>query len=226
MKKFLSSLVMTILLSSCAVEKEKLTENIGKYVPPNIDDTNFKNSTISNKNFDETWNSVIDFVNDSFFKIENLEKDSGLLTLSFGAKEAEKFIDCGDFEYTLFFTGEEFKGSYIDYAKSGLLAVLEAKMNINIEKIDNESTKISINTNYTYSTQHALGYYDPKLNQTYSFESGGYQTIDVINPIKGSIPTRTCKSTNFAENTIFKLSKVRILTIFISLSCLFERQYL
>ena len=207
MKKFLSSLVMTILLSSCAVEKEKLTENIGKYVPPNIDDTDFKNSTISNKSFDETWNSLIDFVNDSFFKIENLEKDSGLLTLSFGSKEAEKFIDCGDFEYTLFFTGEEFKGSYIDYAKSGLLAVLEAKMNINIEKIDNQSTKISLNTNYTYSTQHALGYYDPKLNQTYSFESGGYQTIDVINPIKGSIPTRTCKSTNFAEKAIFNLLK-------------------
>ena len=207
MKKFLSSLVMTVLLSSCAVEKEKLTENIGKYVPPNIDNTNFKSSTISNKNFDETWNSLIDFVNDSFLKIENLEKDSGLLTLSFGAKEAEKFIDCGDFEYTLFFTGEEFKGSYIDYAKSGLLAVLEAKMNINIQKIDNKSSKISINTNYTYSTQHALGYYDPKLNQTYSFVSGGYQTIDVINPIKGSIPTRTCKSTNFAENAIFNLLK-------------------
>ena len=205
MKKFLLSLVITVLLSSCAVEKEKLTENIGKYVPPNIDNTNFKSSTISNKNFDETWNSLIDFVNDSFLKIENLEKDSGLLTLSFGAKEAEKFIDCGDFEYTLFFTGEEFKGSYIDYAKSGLLAVLEAKMNVNIEKIDNESSKISINTNYTYSTQHALGYYDPKLNQTYSFKSGGYQTIDVINPIKGSIPTRTCKSTNFAENVIFNV---------------------
>jgi len=207
MRKFLLSLVITILLSSCAVEKEKLTENVGKYVPPNIDDTNFKNSVITNKNFDETWTSVIDFVNDSFFKIENIEKDSGLLTLSFGSQEAEKFIDCGYFEYTLFFTGEEFKGSYIDYAKSGLLGVLEAKMNINIGKIDNESTKISINTNYTYSTQHALGYYDPKLNQTYSFKSGGYQTIDVINPIKGSIPTRTCKSTNFAENAIFNLLK-------------------
>ena len=207
MKKLLSSLVITILLSSCALEKEKLTENVGKYVPPNIDNTNFKNSVITNKNFDETWSSVVDFVNGSFFKIENLEKDSGLLTLSFGSKEAESFIDCGDFEYTLFFTGEEFKGSYIDYAKSGLLAVLEAKMNINIQKIDNKSSKISINTNYTYSTQHALGYYDPKLNQTYSFVSGGYQTIDVINPIKGSIPTRTCKSTNFAENAIFNLIK-------------------
>ena len=207
MNKFLSSLVMTILLSSCAVEKEKLTENIGKYVPPNIDDTNFKNSVITNKDFDEAWTSITDFVNNSFFKIENLEKDSGLLTLSFGSKEAENFIDCGDFEYTLFFTGEEFKGSYIDYAKSGLLAVLEAEMDVNIQKIDNETTEISINTNYKYSTQHALGYYDPKLNQTYSFESGGYQTIDVINPIKGSIPTRTCKSTNFAENAIFNLLK-------------------
>ena len=60
---------------------------------------------------------LINFVNDSFFKIENIEKDSGLLTLSFGSNEAENFIDCGYFEYTLFFTGEEFKGSYIDYAK-------------------------------------------------------------------------------------------------------------
>ena len=49
MIKFLSSLVITILLLSCAVEKEKLTENVGKYVPPNIDDTNFKNSVITNK---------------------------------------------------------------------------------------------------------------------------------------------------------------------------------
>ena len=207
MIKFLSSLVMTILLSSCAVEVEKIRENVGKYFPPNIDDTNFKNSIITNKNFDETWNSVSDFVSDSFFKIENSEKDSGLLTLSFGSREPENFIDCGDFEYTLFFTGEEFKGSYIDYAKSGLLAVLDAKMYINIRKIDNESTKISINTNYTFSTQHALGYYDPKLNQTYSFVSGGYQTIDVINPISGSIPTRTCKSTNFAENSILNAIK-------------------
>ena len=207
MKKFLSSLAITILFSSCALEKEKLTENVGKYIPPNIDDTNFKNSVIINKSFDETWTSVIDFVNDSFFKIENLEKDSGLITLSFGSNEPENFIDCGDFEYTLFFTGEEFKGSYIDYAKSGLLAALEAQMNIKLQKIDNETTKISINTNYTYSTQHALGYYDPKLNQTYSFESGGYQTIDVINPIKGSIPTRTCKSTNFAETAIFNAIK-------------------
>ncbi len=198
---------MTIFLSSCATEVERITENVGKYVPPNIDDTNFKNSVIINKNFDETWTTVIDFVSDSFFKIENLEKDSGLLTLSFGSKEVENFIDCGDFEYTLFFTGEEFRGSYIEYAKSGLMAVLEAKMNINVRKNDNESSKIIINTNYTFSTQHALGYYDPKLNQTYSFVSGGYQKIDVINPISGSIPTRTCKSTNFAENAIFNLFK-------------------
>ena len=204
MKKFLSSLIMTILVSSCAIDKVK--EDIGKYVPPNIDDTNFKNFIITNKNFDDTWTSVIDFVNGSFFNIKNLDKDYGLLTLSFGSRDAENFIDCGNFEYTTL-TGEEFKGSYIEYAQRGLLAVLEAKMNINIRKIDNESTKISINTKYTYSTQHALGYYDPKLNQTYSFESGGYQTIDVINPIKGSIPTRTCKSTNFAENAIFNVIK-------------------
>ena len=207
MNMFLSSLVMIIALSSCAVEKKNLTENVGKYVPPNIEDSNFKNSVITNKNFHETWTSVIDFIDDSFFKIQNLEKDSGLITLSFGSNEPENFIDCGDFEYTLFFTGEKFKGSYIDYAKSGLLAVLEAKMNINIQKIDNESTKIIINTNYKFTTRHAIGYNDPDLTQTYNFVSGGYQTINVLYPISGSIPTRTCKSTNFAENAIFNVIK-------------------
>ena len=68
---------MTVLISSCALEKEKLTENVGKYVPPNIDNTNFKNSVITNKNFDETWTSVLDFVNDSFFKLKILRKILG-----------------------------------------------------------------------------------------------------------------------------------------------------
>ena len=65
--------------------RKNLTENVGKYFPPNIDDSNFKKSAITDKNFDETWTSVINFVNDSF-KIENIEKDSGSLTLSFGSK--------------------------------------------------------------------------------------------------------------------------------------------
>ena len=47
----------------------------------------------------------------------------------------------------------------------------------------------------------------PSLTKLIVFESGGYQTIDVINPIKGSIPTRTCKSTNFAETAIFNAIK-------------------
>ena len=202
MKKILSSLVMTIFLWSCAIEKEKLTENVGKYVPPNIDNTNFKNSLITNKNFDETWTSLINFVSDSFFKIENLDKDSGLLTLSFGSNEAENFIDCGDFEYTLFFTGEEFKGSYIDYAKSGLLAVLEAKMNINIRKIDNESTKIRINTNYVFKI-----FPGSRMQESWNFVSGDYQKKNVRGRTAGTIPTRTCKSTNFAENTILNVIK-------------------
>ena len=49
MKKILSNFAVIALLSSCAVEKEKLKENVGKYVPPNIDDSNFKNSIVYNK---------------------------------------------------------------------------------------------------------------------------------------------------------------------------------
>ena len=45
--------------------------------------------------------------------------DSGLLT-PFGS-EPEILQYCGDFDDILFLEGEEFKGSYIDYVKTGLL---------------------------------------------------------------------------------------------------------
>ena len=65
MKNFFSLLAILVFVSSCAVT------NVGKYVAPNTEDTKFTNSVISNKNFDETWTSVIDFVSGSFFNIEN-----------------------------------------------------------------------------------------------------------------------------------------------------------
>ena len=194
MKKFCSLVVILIFLSSCAT-------NVGKYVPPNTEDTNFTNSVISNKNFDDTWTSVIDFVSGSFFNIENFEKDSGLLTLSFGSREAENFIDCGDFEAS-FANGEEFKGSYTEYALTNLNAVLEARMNINIRKIDNESTKIRINTNYVFKI-----FPGSRMQQSWNFVSGDYQTKNVRGRTAGTIPTRTCKSTNFAENAILNVIK-------------------
>ncbi len=195
MKKFYSLLVILMFLSSCAVT------NVGKYVPPNTENTTFTNSVISNKNFDDTWTSVIDFISGSFFNIENFEKDSGLLTLSFGSREAENFIDCGDFEASLA-NGEEFKGPYTEYALTSLYAVLQAKMNINIRKVDNESTKIRINTNYVFTTEPGT-----RFQHTYNFVSGGYKKIKVRNAIAGTIPTRTCKSTNFAENAILNVIK-------------------
>ena len=79
MKKFLSSLVLSMLLSSCAVEKKNLQKMLVNMFHQILTILILK-LLITNKNFDETWTSVIDFVNDSFFKIENLEKDSGLLT--------------------------------------------------------------------------------------------------------------------------------------------------
>ena len=95
MKKFLSSLVMTILFSSCALEKEKLTENVGKYIPPNIDDTNFTNSVTfiensttnfaakSTTNFEA--NSTTNFKESSTTNIDGTLNINGSLTIDSGA---------------------------------------------------------------------------------------------------------------------------------------------
>ena len=78
-------LCLALILSACSVKVNQPTSQPKQQA----------NQVTLNKNFDDTWEDMIEFISTSYFGIESFEKESGLLTLSFGAENPGRYIDCG-----------------------------------------------------------------------------------------------------------------------------------
>ncbi len=172
----------------------------GSYTAPNLSEKGKYSETI-NKNFDDTWTAVIDFVSTSSFSIDNFEKDSGLITLSFGASNPGRYIDCGSFNSSGTFV---FDGSYVDYIDGASMqgSTLTGKMNISIRSVSDRNTNVRVNARYIW----IAGINTPTSN-TFNFDTGGSATIFVSNPTTGTIPTRTCLPTYYAESSVIDFVK-------------------
>jgi hypothetical protein len=73
---------------------------VPNYTPPNFPTGTIQNEITIDKPFQEVWSAVIDHATSTYFGVENFEKESGLMTLSFGGRNAEQFIDCGRLKTT------------------------------------------------------------------------------------------------------------------------------
>lgn len=64
----------------------------------NIERTNiypFKNEKIVNRPFNQVWDELVRDLAKSFFVINNIDKESRIINVSFNTETPEKFIDCG-----------------------------------------------------------------------------------------------------------------------------------
>ena len=55
------------------------------YTPPDESNPVTNYSVTVDKGFETTWDALMDYAVSTFFRVVNYEKESGLLTLSFGA---------------------------------------------------------------------------------------------------------------------------------------------
>ncbi len=172
-------LYVTVLLASCAHEF--------KYTPPTTEPV-LSNSTIVNKSKDEVWKEIVPALGKTFFVINNLDKDSGLINISYSG-DPEKYIDCGYIHsYVKNLAGAriyDFAASkayqqYEELSGAGLFYVvrkmdLEGRMNIIIEELDASRTRVTTNTKYvvtkTSDIRNVEGYVT-KYNDTVTFNSG------------------------------------------------------
>lgn len=174
----------------------------GGYIPPTLQSEKDKNTITVDKTFDETWGSFIEYASSTFFEIENFEKASGLLTLSFGATNANEYIDCGTFSTT----APKYNGPYARFLERYYNAKLQGKMNIFIKEIGAHKTLVRVNARYIFTAPLPT---QPITILTWSFDSGSSQTI-VLNSrqaVSGSSKTRTCKPTYRAEKSIMQAVK-------------------
>jgi hypothetical protein len=192
----MSITVVMLSLTSCVSVK-------AIYTPPIVDNSPLEYSKIINKPFDEVWDALINYSASTFFGIENFEKDSGLLTLSFGASNPQNYVTGGHWKADVVYGMNElhFDGDYVEYLSLHQNGKLTGKMNIVIKKITDSSTQVIVNARYVFSSV-VIDAKGRTQSNTWSFNTGSCQEVAVTNVTKGTQPTRTICPTYKAENAI------------------------
>lgn len=164
-----------------------------------------KYSKVIDKTFDNVWDALINYAAGTFFGIDNFEKESGLLTLSFGASNPEDYITGGYWKTDILYGTYElhFEGDYVEYLSLYQNGILTGKMNIVVRKISETSTQAVVNARYVFST-NSVDAQGMSYNNTWSFNTGSCQEILISNATKGTPPTRTICPTYKAEDAILK----------------------
>ena len=175
----------------------------GSYEPPTYKSSKEKYQTVINVPYDKVWSQLIQYTAQTFFAIDNYEKASGLITLSFGVSTPEKFITGGHWEYRDLRPAKQidFSGDYVKFASMYNRGELSGRMNIVVTEMNKGKTKIRVNARYIFNTMVKSG-----RQLTWSFDTGGCDTIKLSNLVAtpGTGNYRTICPTYKAENTIIE----------------------
>lgn len=196
MFRFVLATIIILTLSSCVSVS-------AIYNPPDQNSLMSSYTKIVQKNFDETWDQLINFAAGTFFGIDNFEKESGLLTLSFGTSNPQEYITGGYWKADIQagFRELHFEGDYVEYLTTYQNGSLTGKMNIVVKEVDDNSTKIVINARYVF-TAYVIDQNGAEYSNSWMFNSGNCGEIAVSNRIEGTPPTRMLCPTYKAEKTI------------------------
>ena len=181
-----STLAISTILSGCLTT--------GNYEPPAMPQSPTFSRVVA-ADFENTWRAIIDHVSSTFFVIENFEKDSGLVTVSFGSAEPHRFVDCGYARVQWFdeqYVAHKFDGHYVTFLTTVQNGSLSGRMNISARPTSEGETEVRVNARYIISAP-------PEI---WSFDSGSSATVTVRNAVQGMGDTRTCVPTYVAERDI------------------------
>lgn len=205
-------LIIGLLISICGCSIVK--GNINYSRPGEYSDT--KNEMVYDSGKDVIWKALIPELGKSFFVINNIDKESGLINVSYSG-DPEKYVDCGHVDlWVENLSGKRtysFSGSrgYVEYenANNGRIYHLKRKMtldgriNIIVRDIDKDKTSVMVNTKYivnlAISAYDGAGNYIGKKEHSIGFNTGER---------KGFSTLRTeCVANGNLENSILSLIK-------------------
>jgi hypothetical protein len=120
-----------------------------------------ENSIVIAKSRSEVWNTAVPQLGKKFFVINNLDKSSGLINVSYSG-DPENYVDCGHVtsyvknargERTYSFPAAKAHQNYEVMNANGLFQIsremkLEGRVNLIFEEISKNSTRVTANTKY------------------------------------------------------------------------------
>lgn len=179
--RVIASLLAVAFVSGCAGKLD--------YVRPNISATPSTNYKVIDKPREAVWNASVPELGKQFFVINNLDKSSGLINISYSG-DPEKYIDCGRItsyvknargERTYDFPGAKAQQSYEVMNGNGLFMIdrkmsVEGRVNLVFEEVGANQTKVTANTRYVVQRQQtvrsAANNFPQSASDSISFNSG------------------------------------------------------
>ena len=156
-----------------------------RYEPPTRQQ-DLRNQRQVAASYDDTWTGLIDHVARTSFTIDQFEKESGLLTLTYGQSDISRFVNCGNWY--------EDGQSQLYAARSDQGLDLDGRMNIRVQERGPSLTDVRIDSLYVLRNNSG---------QVWQFTTNERATVDLgTTGAAGTLPTRTCQSTHEAERLI------------------------
>ena len=136
------------------------------------------------------WNSSVPELGKQFFVINNLDKSSGLINISYTG-DPEKYVDCGQItsyvknargERTYEFPGARAQQNYEIMESGNLFEVqrrmsLEGRVNLIFEEVGPAQTRVTANTRYVLTklatVRNIASEYPQNFTETIAFNSSG-----------------------------------------------------
>ena len=177
--RLIAILASLLLVASCAGKLD--------YIRPSTE-PRVENTKVIEKPRNAVWNAAVPALGKQFFVINNLDKSSGFINLSYTGNP-ETFVDCGRVvsyvknargERTYDFAGAKAEQTYEVMNDAGLFMIqrkmsLEGRMNLVFEELGPSRTRVTANTRYVVSrsiqAQGGSGGLQ-SLNDSVSFNSG------------------------------------------------------
>jgi len=206
---------MRIVLASVSVLA--LVGCAGKldYAPPTTLVAPGANVKLIDRPREVVWNAAIPELGKQYFVINNLDKSSGLINVSYSG-DPELYIDCGRItsyvknaqgERTYDFAGAKAQQQFEVMNSSGLFFLdrrmnLEGRVNLIFEEVGPSSTRVTANTRYvvarTQTVRSAANSIPHTATDTINFNSGGGASFPVARDGRGS----QCVATGALERAI------------------------
>ena len=159
--KIVAKSAFLVLMGACGLAQAKIVEGGESYVPPTAS-LAVNNSREFAAAYDKAWKAVVAHLSDTSFVIDNIDKDSGLITVSFSVSDPTTAIDCGQWTYWVKnlrgrrdYTNE----AAASYAKYELLlnntlttidrsTSLSGKFNILVTSPTDQASKVKVTTRF------------------------------------------------------------------------------
>lgn len=153
MKKVVLTVILSLFIAACA---GKTT-----YIPP-TQTYKANNSVTINKPIAEVWKQIVPGLGSSFFVINNLDKQSGFINISYSG-DPEKYVDCGIIDSyvknargkrTYRFPASSAYKEYETFENGQNLFFIKRKMNLDgriniiVQELSANSTLVTVNIKY------------------------------------------------------------------------------